>query len=182
MWILRSLVELDPSQFETAETRALMEKRDMSLLAVIFVLAFFLWCAWQIATPKSPLSDEQPPNGFPAAPYLPSDPAILDPLAAPLSGTDGLRTRAARVIERPDPVYPRFCEGAANDIENVEVTFNVTADGRVAGARVLSTSNSCFNRAAINAVKRWRFAPRLIEGKKRPAYDQVWTFPFKKPA
>ncbi|MEO0673479.1 MAG: helix-turn-helix domain-containing protein, partial [Pseudomonadota bacterium] len=39
---------IDPKSFETAETRAETEKKDMSFLGVVAVIAFILWCSWQV--------------------------------------------------------------------------------------------------------------------------------------
>lgn len=187
---------VDPKGFETAKARADMEKRDMSFWAVIAVLAFILWCSWQVmeaktrndaarnvATPAP--SSAQRPNASTAARVItalsPQSMAIFDPLAdRPLADDDGIII--AHITERIEPVYPRLCEGQSNPQETVETSFNITADGRVAGERVIASSNSCFERAALNALKRWRFAPQQIDGRAQASYDQVFTFVFKQPA
>ncbi|MEO1150225.1 MAG: TonB family protein [Pseudomonadota bacterium] len=196
---------VDPKGFETAEVRAEAEKKDMSFLSVFAVIAFILWCSWQVMEAKtrneadrtnaaamsaptdSPaaLQDTVPgqpvPVGLPVAdiPVVPT--AITDPLAdPPLADADG--TVIAHITERIEPVYPRLCEGQAGPQETVDTTFNITSDGRVAGARVVTASNDCFRRAALNALKRWRFSPQIRAGQPVATYDQTLTFVFKRPA
>ena len=205
---LSTPVPVDPKGFETAEARADMEKRDMSLWAVIAVIAFILWCSWQVMeaktrndaaksaaalvsasaatqnTASAPLVSGVP-VAINTAPVIvapaPQAVAIFDPLSdAPAANSDGIVV--AHIIERVEPVYPRLCEGQSQPQETVETSFNITADGRVAGERVIAASNSCFERAAINALKRWRFAPQQIDGRAKASYDQVYTFVFKQPA
>lgn len=220
---------IDPKGFETAETRAETEKKDMSFLGVVAVIAFILWCSWQVMEAKtrndagrtapvlngtvssdtalsgaaSILAPEgstgmtdtpmrevnialtDPALGAPAGIPMASTPAlptaITDPLAdPPLADRDG--TVIAHITDRIEPVYPRLCEGQASPQETVETSFNITRDGRVAGARVIAASNRCFNRAALNALKRWRFSPQMRAGQPVATYDQTLTFMFKRPA
>ncbi len=172
--------EIDASQFEQAESLADSEKSQMSLFAVLAILAFMLWSAWQIMSPRDPEITLETPAGFPPPPISQQAPAILDPLTevAPIGENEVL----ARIIEKIEPVYPRFCEARAKDVESVEMSFNVTRQGRVSGLHVLSSTNGCFERAAANVVKRWRFSPRKVDNIAQPSYDQVVTLSFKKPA
>jgi len=173
---------VDSKGFETAEQREDLEKKDMSLLVVLAVLVFIFWCAWQVVAPRDAIMPtESLPDGFPAAPVAPQSEAVLDATADPASSPDGSDIPAA-LTETITPIYPRFCEAGADPVETVEVSFNITADGRVAGARVLSSSDDCFERAALNAIKRWRFRPRTVNDIARPTYDQVHTFRFNRPA
>jgi len=179
---LQQPIPLDAQKFETAEVKASAEKREMSLLAVLVVVVFFLWCAWQIVTPKDPVPLDGPLPELPVEPFTQAKTAVLDPLNEVSNQPQLPNAIPARISERVVAVYPRLCEGRAAPVESVEVSFNITADGRVAGAHILSSTNDCFNRSALNAIKRWRFTPRQVEGGARPTYDQVWTFAFKKPA
>ena len=88
---------------------------------------------------------------------------------------------AREVLDAVEPVYPRRCESEAGAVETVEIAFNITRGGVVSGERVAATTNACFNDAALNAARRWRFSPRTVDGEIRPAYDQRHTFTFEKP-
>lgn len=154
-----------PAAQETAEP----EGRDMSLPVFIAIIAFIVWCAWQIT-----LTSEVTPLGEQggAAPARASTPA-----PEPVTGA----VVEARVIERVEPVYPYSCAPAAQATETVTVAFTITSSGRVAGERVAGASNACFEEAALNALRRWRFEPRTVDGAAKPAYDQVRIFRFERP-
>jgi protein TonB len=66
-------------------------------------------------------------------------------------------------IVRVQPVYP-----AAAEVRGLEgwvlVEFDVRADGGVANAFVVESSNRMFEKAALNAVYGFRFKPRVIDG------------------
>lgn len=150
------------------------ERPQMSLIAVFLVILFILWCAWQITRPRpatTPFNMQGAASGTAHQAEVANDPIIP---AAPAAFE-------ARLIERVEPVYPRRCESVAADVETVEVAFNVTARGLVTGARVARSSNSCFNTAALNAARRWRFEPRMVDGAPRPAYDLRYVFRFERP-
>jgi len=159
----------ETEKFRPAEQSAEPEGRDMSLPVFIAIIAFIIWCAWQITlTSKvTPLGD----HVSEAAPAV-STPA---PEPAPAEVVE------ARVLERVEPVYPYSCAPAAQATETVTVAFTVTSSGRVAGERVARTTNACFDEAALNALRRWRFEARTVDGAAKPAYDQVRTFSFERP-
>lgn len=177
---LSAPLEIETEKFEAAETAASeAERKELSLWAVIAVVAFIVWCAWQITRPRS----EATPFGLAAgsaamvaAPVPPSPEALrgVEPVALP-------RVVEPELIERIEPVYPRRCESEAGPVESVEIAFNITRGGVVGGERVAGASNPCFNDAALNAVRRWRFSPRTVDGEASPAYDQRYTIRFDKP-
>ena len=75
--------------------------------------------------------------------------------------------REAQIVRQVPPQYPL---NAARDGEQgwVDVEFTVNADGSVANAHVTDAQpRRVFDRAALDAVDRWRFKPALING--RPA-------------
>ena len=88
----------------------------------------------------------------------------------------------AAILERAEPVYPPVCEASAAVAESVDVAFTITPDGAVVSERIVQSTNDCFNRAALNAVKRWRFSPRTIDGEPRPAFEQQASFRFDRPS
>lgn len=61
------------------------------------------------------------------------------------------------------PTYPDRC--ATRGIEgSVLVEFDVTALGAVVNERIVRSSDSCFDRAAIDAIRRWKFSPNNSVG------------------
>jgi TonB family protein len=159
------------------------EPPRLSLLAVLAIFAFMIWCALAITQPRQTTT----PLKLDRVPLQPSDDgkAIVDPLpaaraAAPTSSPG--RTVEAQVIDRIDPVYPPECEAAAEASETVTLAFTITPDGAVVSPRVAAASNACFERAALNALKRWRFSPRMVDGAPRPAYEQQVVLRFDRPS
>jgi protein TonB len=67
------------------------------------------------------------------------------------------------------PEYPR--EAMLKSIEgSVKVRFTIDSDGKVSEASVLSsTANHVFDKAALNAVRRWRFEPLTVGGEPAQA-------------
>ncbi len=83
-------------------------------------------------------------------------------------GTGFNPDRDAQPLVRIPPQYPTQCIDRARDIETVMVEFDVTPEGNVVDPRVLDSTNPCFNRAAMRAVQRWRYNPRVIDGVAQP--------------
>ncbi|MGF1545588.1 MAG: TonB family protein [Parvularculaceae bacterium] len=159
---------------------------DMSLLAVLAVTAFFVWCAFWVAqstTKLTPINlDAYRPTAsesFAAGGALGRAPAgdyAADAVGAPAVLVE------AEAVDAVSPVYPPICETAAADVEYVDVAFTVSVDGRVSAERVTGATNDCFKRAALNALRQWRFQPRRVDGAPQPAYDQRHRFAFKRPS
>lgn len=83
-------------------------------------------------------------------------------------GTGFNPDRDAQPLVRIPPQYPQRCMGRADTREAVSVEFDVTPEGSVVNPRVLSTTNSCFNRAAMRAVERWRYNPKIVDNVAEP--------------
>lgn len=87
--------------------------------------------------------------------------------SGPMLGNVGMnRTEEGDIVPlvRIQPQYPR--EAAMNQIEGfVTVQFTITETGSVTSPRVLESSPPrVFDRAAMRAILRWKFKPRIIDG------------------
>ncbi len=94
-------------------------------------------------------------------------------------GAGGGTDRDATPLVRIEPEYPmrmrqRGIEGA------VGITFTIAKTGTVKDAVVdFSQPKGAFDKAALAAVRRWRYNPKIVDGKpvERPG-QKVW-FPFE---
>jgi len=87
--------------------------------------------------------------------------------------------RSARPIRRTSPTYPAAAAGAGVDGIAL-VTFTVTAEGRVADADVVfSAPHPVFGEAALRAMRRWRYEPRLVDGVPTAHEGVRTTFDFR---
>lgn len=157
------------------------ERPQLSLIAFLAVLGFILWCALMIASPRSSTTPFKL-NDLPLAAIAQGPEASA--ARVPAAGATASAPPAlieARVLESVTPVYPRRCEVGAKDVETIEIAFSVTTAGVAVGERVAATTNDCFNAAALNTVRLWRFAPRTVDGAVRPAYDLRHVFEFRRP-
>lgn len=164
------------------------EPPRLSLVAVLAIVAFMIWCALSITRPR----ETAVPLKLDGVPLQPAEDgrADVDPVPAALAAPALQAPEAAsapsvveaRVTERIEPVYPPECEARAAPSENVDIAFTVTPEGAVVSERVVASSNSCFERAALNALKRWRFSPRTIGGAPRPAFEQQVSLRFERPS
>lgn len=78
------------------------------------------------------------------------------------------------------PNYPNRCTRRAAELEQVTVRFNISAAGRVEGARVVSSTNDCFEGEAVGTLARWRFTPRTIDGAAVAETGKTATLNFRK--
>ncbi|MBW2732605.1 MAG: energy transducer TonB [Deltaproteobacteria bacterium] len=83
-------------------------------------------------------------------------------------------TRAARLLSSmPAPVYPRLArrrgeEGVAN------VRLEIHTDGRIGRVELAKSSGSALlDAAALRAVRRWRFAPSVYQGRAISGWVRV---------
>lgn len=78
--------------------------------------------------------------------------------------TAGLSDRAPLPLVRVEPQYPP--QAARKGLEGwVKVQFTISTAGSVRDAVVVESSDSVFERAAINAVNKWKYQPQMKEGK-----------------
>ncbi|MEM8936951.1 MAG: TonB family protein [Pseudomonadota bacterium] len=144
---------------------------DLSLIATAAIILFIIWCAYQITLPR-----EERRLG--AQPFEAAENENPAPVASPMEDATVIE---ARIIERVDPIYPPACLTDARPVETVVVAFTITTAGGVSSERVARTSNACFDDAALNAVRRWQFEPRRIDGSASAVFDQQYSFSFPRP-
>ncbi len=162
---------VEAEKFEVAENAEPADKPELSLLAVVCILAFILWCAWQITLPREVRQlGSAPPEAAPV------ETAVPTPVAPPAEAVVD-----AVLIERVEPIYPMGCLNSAAAVETVILSLSVTPQGRVAGERIVEASNSCFGEAALIAVRRWKFEPMTVAGRPRSAHDQRFELTFERP-
>ncbi|HXI87066.1 MAG TPA: helix-turn-helix domain-containing protein, partial [Parvularculaceae bacterium] len=159
-------VEIESEKFEAAQAAVATDRPHMSLIAFIAILFFILWCAHEITRPRP----EETPyrlNGAASATEAATNPAARQPEAETGQGI-GQRPApndiAPQLVSQIEPVYPPSCEAGAELVETVDLAFNVSAEGLVGGERVVASTNPCFREAALNALRRWKYAPRTVDG------------------
>jgi len=84
----------------------------------------------------------------------------------------------ARPIKRVPPRYPSACTRSANPSEFVIVEFDVNAEGATENPRVVDSTNTCLERAAMRAVRNWRYQARTAADKPvaRPGVQTAIRF------
>lgn len=107
------------------------------------------------------------PQPAPAAAPATQAPAAPAAAAGPETGS-----REPRVVSAPAPDYPAAALRAGASGE-VVLRIEVDAGGRPAEISVVSSSrNRDLDRAALRAVRRWRFEPALRDGQPVPGTVQ----------
>lgn len=79
--------------------------------------------------------------------------------------------RTATPIVRIPPQYPE--RAARRGIEGwVLIEFTITSAGTVADAVVVDADpQNVFNRSALRAIQRWKYRPKIVDGKPSPQYQ-----------
>ena len=98
-------------------------------------------------------------GGLPDAPPLPPPPAPAP--RAPVRVGGQIQTPA--LLHRVEPVYPPFAVNA--HLQGVVILEAlVDEDGSVADVKVLRSANGLLDKAALAAVRQWRYSPLLLNG------------------
>jgi protein TonB len=71
--------------------------------------------------------------------------------------------QSARPLSQPKPAYAAYLRHAVIEGQ-VLVSMTVSPRGDVAGATILSSTNSQFNKPTLDALMKWRFQPALKAG------------------
>ena len=109
----------------------------------------------------------------------PTDNASLENTAANAKTTSDRRTEnvTAPVYENESPIiveanlatppsaqYPNRCITRAKKTEKISVVFDLTLEGKPTNTKIVTSTNSCFNRSALRSMQTARFNPRLVNG------------------
>ena len=96
--------------------------------------------------------------------YCAEDAVTRAQMAVFLVRTFGLTSFSEyELIQRVAPVYP--ARALSRGLEGyVDLSFTVTATGTVADPFVVFSTSSLFERAAIEAVLKWEYKPRMVNG------------------
>jgi protein TonB len=95
---------------------------------------------------------------------VPEDPAQNAPVAVPATPNSGGESRPLHATSRIDPIYPPS-ERRANHEGVVRLQVQVDESGRVIDVQITRSSGfPALDQSAADAVKRWRFSPKLENG------------------
>lgn len=112
----------------------------------------------------SPAETPPPPDTRWVEPDERTGPRVAPgPIATDFDGAGPDIARGRAPIIKTAPRYPENCRARGAEGE-VLVQYDVTARGEVVNARIISSDNSCFNRAAIRAVSGWKYPPKAQRG------------------
>lgn len=123
---------------------------------------------------KRPTLDAPPPP--PPAVSDPSNRPALDGVRAAVPQIDANLNigsgfnpdRDAQPLVRIPPQFPDRCQSRASSEERVVLQFDVTPDGQTTNIQAIDSTNSCFNRAAIRSVERWKYQPKIVDNQAQP--------------
>ena len=89
----------------------------------------------------------------------------------------GMSDRSALPVVRVEPQYPP--SAAKRGLEGwVQLRFTITTAGSVDEVAVVKSSNPVFERAAVDAVRKWKYEPQMQSGTAvvTPGVDVVLRF------
>ena len=88
---------------------------------------------------------------------------VLALLLVPATLAQAETVEPAKPLDRAPPAYP---DSAGNALGHVKIQFTIDADGHVTDPQVLeSAPPGLFDKAALDAMKSWRYAPRRVDGR-----------------
>ena len=124
-------------------------------------------------TPPPPVRPEPTPRPTPG-------PITAPPPARPTpAGGGGVQIPRGLVpIATLNPQYPGSCQARSTEGYAV-VRFDVTFEGRVVNASVTDSSHRCFEQAALEAIRAWRYQPALTKESGYIARGETKRFSFR---
>jgi protein TonB len=106
--------------------------------------------------------------------------AVVFPLAGAAPADEPLRVETSRamsaIVTKISPVYPPLAK-QMNIAGRVEIQATIAEDGSVSATEAIS-GNPFLVRAAIDAIRKWKFKPFKDEGKSVKAVS-TFTLEFK---
>jgi protein TonB len=96
-------------------------------------------------------------------------------------GGAGVSDRDSIPLVRVEPTYPE--RAAERGIEGwVEVEFTISAAGTVKDPKIIASTSNVFHKAVLDAIRKWRYQPRIEDGKpvERPGERTVLKFTLEK--
>ena len=133
----------------------------------------------RLQRPQTALTPPPPVRPSPSwvdPPALPGTPPTRVP--GPSEGTATVLPRGLVPLATMAPQYPASCQARATEGYAV-VRFDVTYEGRVVNAAVTESSHACFERAALEAIRGWRYQPALTKEEGYLARGQTKRFSFR---
>jgi len=95
-----------------------------------------------------------------------------------LAFSAGLSDRDPLPLVRVEPQYPT--EARRRSLEGwVQVRFTISNGGSVKDAVVVKSSDSVFERSALQAVNKWKYQPQMVDGKATETQGQQVVLRFR---
>jgi len=166
------LAKADPSNYTLTILRGKIdakkkqaEKEQAQAAAAAAAAAAKAAAAAQAPAATAPAASAPPP---PAATPAPPKPVAAPPppvAEAPAPAAPAGESHPAQLVKSASPAYPPEAVRAHKD-GWVQVEFTVDPNGQVTDAKVANADPPrLFNTAALDAVRRWTFKPRMENGK-----------------
>lgn len=176
--VIDELAKFDPSNYTLTILRGKLDAKkkqadhDQQVAAAAATAAAAKAAAEQKAAAQAAAAPA--PAAAPPPAEKPTPPPVEKPAPAPVAATPTPApavTTPAQLLKSVPPSYPP--EAFRSRREGwVEVQFTITADGKVADAKVArSEPGRMFDQAALESVRRWTFKPRMVDGK--PVAEQA---------
>lgn len=179
--VIDELAKFDPSNYTLTILRGKLDAKkkqadhDQQVAAAAATAAAAKAAADQKAAQAAatPTATAAPPPAEKPTPAPVEKPVAVAPAPAPVAAAPAPApvTSPAQLLKAVPPTYPTDAFRSGRE-GWVEVEFTITADGTVTNAKVANAQpNRVFNQAALEAVRRWTFKPRMVDGK--PAEEQA---------
>ncbi len=135
--------------------------------------------------PDRPEQQDAPPPPPPMQVDARVDPADLagnmgmPNFGVDVGNLDAPSDRTAIPLVTVPPIYPD--RAASRGVEGwVLVEFDITPTGQAVDPRVIDYDPSTiFNRAAIKAIKKWKFKPKVVNGKPVAQFNKEYMLTFQ---
>lgn len=174
--VIDELAQFDPSNYTLTILRGKLDAKkkqaehDQQVAAAAATAAAAKAAAEQKAAAQAAAAPA--PEPATAAPPKPAPPPVEKPVAPPpVAAAPAPVTTPAQLLKSVAPSYPP--EAFRSHRQGwVEVQFTIAADGKVTNAKVTNAEPTrVFDQAALEAVRRWTFKPRMVDGK--PVEEQA---------